>query len=68
MFVLNGVKLRGGIIIRKRKNMLEVREGKRCYPEAVEGVNVGLACVDGVIAFLALYQVFLVFLSNFYGI
>lgn len=48
--------------------MLEVREGKRCYPEAVEGVNVGMACVDGVIAFLALYQVFLVFLSNFYGI
>ncbi|KAI3456045.1 hypothetical protein Pfo_012708 [Paulownia fortunei] len=36
--------------------MLELREGRRCYPEAVEGVNVGLACVDGVIAFLAFYQ------------
>ncbi|KAK6124081.1 hypothetical protein DH2020_042166 [Rehmannia glutinosa] len=36
--------------------MLELREGGRCYPETVEGVNVGLACVDGVIAFLAFYQ------------
>ncbi|PIN23457.1 hypothetical protein CDL12_03833 [Handroanthus impetiginosus] len=36
--------------------MLELREGRRCYPEAVVGVNVGLACVDGVIAFLAIYQ------------
>ncbi|XP_042064493.1 tobamovirus multiplication protein 1-like isoform X1 [Salvia splendens] len=35
--------------------MLEVRHGS-CYPEAVVGVNVGLACVDGVIAFIAFYQ------------
>ncbi|KAL0407484.1 UNVERIFIED_CONTAM: hypothetical protein Slati_4062300 [Sesamum latifolium] len=37
--------------------MLELREGS-CYPEAVVGVNVGLACVDAVIAFIAFYQVF----------
>ncbi|KAL6562005.1 hypothetical protein OROGR_003012 [Orobanche gracilis] len=37
--------------------MLELREGRRCYPETVVGVNVGLACVDGLIAFLAFYQV-----------
>ncbi|KAH6825598.1 hypothetical protein C2S53_017570, partial [Perilla frutescens var. hirtella] len=36
--------------------MLELRDGRRCYPKAVEGVNVGLAFVDGVIAFLALYK------------
>lgn len=36
--------------------MLELRDGS-CYPEAVVGVNVGLACVDGVIAFIAFYQV-----------
>ncbi|KAK4440141.1 Tobamovirus multiplication protein 1 [Sesamum alatum] len=36
--------------------MLELRDGRRCYPEAVVGVNVGLACVDGLIAFLAFYQ------------
>ncbi|EYU28193.1 hypothetical protein MIMGU_mgv1a008794mg [Erythranthe guttata] len=36
--------------------MLEVREGKRCYPDSVVGVNVGLAFVDCVIAFLAFYQ------------
>ncbi|KAH6826212.1 hypothetical protein C2S53_001649 [Perilla frutescens var. hirtella] len=35
--------------------MLELRYGN-CYPEAVVGVNVGLACVDGVIAFIAFYQ------------
>ncbi|XP_011085261.1 tobamovirus multiplication protein 1 isoform X2 [Sesamum indicum] len=35
--------------------MLELREGS-CYPEAVVGVNVGLACVDAVIAFIAFYQ------------
>ncbi|PIN23597.1 hypothetical protein CDL12_03669 [Handroanthus impetiginosus] len=34
--------------------MWVLREG--CYPEAVVGVNVGLACVDGVIAFVAFYQ------------
>ncbi|KAL2252135.1 UNVERIFIED_CONTAM: hypothetical protein Sindi_0008200 [Sesamum indicum] len=37
--------------------MLELREGS-CYPEAVVGVNVGLACVDAVIAFIAFYQLF----------
>ncbi|KAL6546410.1 hypothetical protein OROMI_022131 [Orobanche minor] len=36
--------------------MLELREGRRCYPETVVAVNVGLACVDGLIAFLAFYQ------------
>lgn len=36
--------------------MLELREGRRCYSNAVEGVNIGLAFVDGVIAFLALYK------------
>ncbi|GER42739.1 hypothetical protein STAS_19553 [Striga asiatica] len=36
--------------------MLELREGRRCYPMTLVGVNVGLACVDGVIAFLAFYQ------------
>ncbi|KAL6500732.1 hypothetical protein OROHE_025529 [Orobanche hederae] len=36
--------------------MLELREGRRCYPKTVVGVNVGLACVDGLIAFLAFYQ------------
>ncbi|KAI3466808.1 hypothetical protein Pfo_023471 [Paulownia fortunei] len=35
--------------------MLELRD-ESCYPEAVVGVNVGLACVDGVIAFIAFYQ------------
>lgn len=44
--------------------MLELREGRRCYPEAVEGVNVGLAFVDGFIAFLAFYKVILVSLSD----
>ncbi|KAL3643620.1 hypothetical protein CASFOL_014435 [Castilleja foliolosa] len=36
--------------------MLELREGRRCYPETVVGVNVALAFVDGLIAFIALYQ------------
>ncbi|CAA0832346.1 Unknown protein [Striga hermonthica] len=36
--------------------MLELREGEGCYAEMVMGVNVGLACVDGLIAFLAFYQ------------
>ncbi|KAL6567313.1 hypothetical protein OROGR_000981 [Orobanche gracilis] len=36
--------------------MLELREGGRCCPETVVAVNVGLACVDGLIAFLAFYQ------------
>ncbi|CAA2990857.1 tobamovirus multiplication 1 [Olea europaea subsp. europaea] len=35
--------------------MLELREGS-CYPKALVGVNVGLACVDGVIAALAFCQ------------
>ncbi|XP_047950929.1 tobamovirus multiplication protein 1-like isoform X5 [Salvia hispanica] len=36
--------------------MLELRAGRRCYSEAVEGVNVGLAFVDAVIGFVALYK------------
>ncbi|OAY25108.1 hypothetical protein MANES_17G067700v8 [Manihot esculenta] len=36
--------------------MLEVREGSCCFPREVLGVNVGLACVDGIIAILAFYQ------------
>ncbi|KAG8385321.1 hypothetical protein BUALT_Bualt03G0030600 [Buddleja alternifolia] len=36
--------------------MLELRASS-CYPEAVVGVNVGLAFVDGVIAFIAFYQI-----------
>lgn len=44
--------------------MLELRD-RSCYPEAVVGVNVGLACVDGVIAFIAFYQVFLFSLSGY---
>ncbi|GER24577.1 tobamovirus multiplication 1 [Striga asiatica] len=36
--------------------MLELREEGGCYPEMVMGVSVGLACVDGLIAFLAFYQ------------
>ncbi|KAL7102700.1 hypothetical protein ACP275_08G134500 [Erythranthe tilingii] len=35
--------------------MMELRE-ESCYPGAVVGVNVGLACVDAVIAFIAFYQ------------
>ncbi|XP_021686148.2 uncharacterized protein LOC110669011 isoform X3 [Hevea brasiliensis] len=38
--------------------MLEVREGSCCFPREVLGVNVGLACVDGIIAILAFSQVF----------
>ncbi|KAL3616926.1 hypothetical protein CASFOL_039320 [Castilleja foliolosa] len=36
--------------------MLEMREGRRCYPETVVGVNVALAFVDGLISFIAFYQ------------
>ncbi|KAG6405042.1 hypothetical protein SASPL_132623 [Salvia splendens] len=36
--------------------MLELRAGRRCYSEAVEGVNVGLAFVDALIGFVALYK------------
>ncbi|XP_047943648.1 tobamovirus multiplication protein 1-like isoform X2 [Salvia hispanica] len=36
--------------------MLELGAVRRCYSDAVEGVNVGLAFVDSVIAFLALYK------------
>ncbi|GFP81120.1 hypothetical protein PHJA_000255300 [Phtheirospermum japonicum] len=36
--------------------MFESRGGRRCYPETVVGVNVALAFVDGLIAFLAFYQ------------
>ncbi|KAL2494543.1 hypothetical protein Fot_38300 [Forsythia ovata] len=35
--------------------MLELRDGS-CYPKAMVGVNVGLACVDGVVAVLAFCQ------------
>ncbi|KAL3833619.1 hypothetical protein ACJIZ3_008355 [Penstemon smallii] len=35
--------------------MFELRNGS-CYPKTVVEVNVGLACVDGLIAFLAFYQ------------
>lgn len=47
--------------------MLELREGS-CYPKALVGVNVGLACVDGVIAALAFCQVILTFNSTFFEI
>ncbi|KAL1560423.1 tobamovirus multiplication protein 1-like isoform X1 [Salvia divinorum] len=36
--------------------MLELGAVRRCYSDAVEGVNVGLAFLDAVIAFLALYK------------
>ncbi|XP_057992168.1 tobamovirus multiplication protein 1 isoform X2 [Hevea brasiliensis] len=36
--------------------MLEVRERYCCFPREVLGVNVGLACVDGIIAILAFSQ------------
>ncbi|KZV51054.1 tobamovirus multiplication protein 1-like [Dorcoceras hygrometricum] len=35
--------------------MLELRDGS-CYPKEVVGVDIGLACVDGVIAIVAFYQ------------
>lgn len=41
--------------------MLELRAGRRCYSEAVEGVNVGLAFVDALIGFVALYKVIKLF-------
>ncbi|XP_065878794.1 tobamovirus multiplication protein 1 isoform X2 [Euphorbia lathyris] len=36
--------------------MLEVREASCCFPREVVGVNVALACVDGIIAILAFSQ------------
>ncbi|XP_051128429.1 uncharacterized protein LOC127249576 isoform X2 [Andrographis paniculata] len=44
--------------------MLELRDGSKCYTEAVVGVNVGLACVDGAIAVLAFYQLMRIHLRN----
>jgi hypothetical protein len=38
--------------------MYELKEGS-CFPEVLVGVNVGLACVDGIIAVLAVTQVVL---------
>ncbi|KAL8460882.1 hypothetical protein ACS0TY_032399 [Phlomoides rotata] len=36
--------------------MLGLRDRGRCYPDEVEGVNVGLAFVDGLITFFAFYK------------
>ena len=36
--------------------VLELRDGS-CYPKALAGINVALACVDSAIAVLAFYQV-----------
>ncbi|XP_051125781.1 tobamovirus multiplication protein 1-like isoform X2 [Andrographis paniculata] len=44
--------------------MLELRDRRSCYPEAVAGVNVGLAFVDGVIAFLAFYKLIRIHARN----
>lgn len=41
--------------IKNKKKMLELRDGS-CYPKEVVGVDMGLACVDGVIAIIAFYQ------------
>lgn len=43
--------------LRGVETMLELRDGRKCYPEAVVGVNVGLVFVGSLIAFLAFYQV-----------
>ncbi|XP_073026601.1 uncharacterized protein [Primulina eburnea] len=43
--------------------MLELRDGS-CYPKEVVGVDIGLACVDGVIAIIAFYQMIRIHLRN----
>ncbi|KAM1008273.1 hypothetical protein ACFX13_004805 [Malus domestica] len=43
--------------------MFGLREGS-CFPRVLVGVNVGLALVDGIIAFLAFYQLIRIHLRN----
>ncbi|XP_073313017.1 tobamovirus multiplication protein 1-like isoform X4 [Primulina huaijiensis] len=43
--------------------MLELRDGS-CYPKEVVGVDIGLACLDGVIAIIAFYHMIRIHLRN----
>uniref|UniRef100_A0A2P2NYE8 THH1/TOM1/TOM3 domain-containing protein n=1 Tax=Rhizophora mucronata TaxID=61149 RepID=A0A2P2NYE8_RHIMU len=44
--------------------MFELGKGCCCFPTEVMGVNVGLACVDGIIAVLAFTQLIRIHLRN----